>query len=151
MGGELEDQSPVDEVKGGTVSVLPLSISERFEQLCPIYMAMGMPRDEYWYGDVWAVRDYKKAYQEKLKAEDHNNWMQGFYVYGALIAASPAFRDFTKERKPRPYIKEPATVRAEKEKELSRKDQMKQGKKFFEDFVNAFNARFKQKQEGGRP
>ena len=149
MGGELKDQSPEDEVKGGTATVSPSSIAERFEQLCPMYMSMGMPRDEYWNGDVWAVRDYRKAYRETLKAQDHQNWMLGFYVYGALLSAAPAFRDFTKERKARPYLKNPVYVKMEETAETSRKQRMENGKEFFMNFANSFNARFKARQEGG--
>lgn len=86
--------------------------TEVFEQLCPYYMSIGMSYDEFWNGDVLAVKAYRKANELRDKRMNENLWLQGRYFYDALCAASPLYR-FTMKKgivKPEPYIKEPYPI-----------------------------------------
>ena len=50
-------------------------------------MSIGMSYDEYWDGDIYAPKHYRKAY--KLRQEQNNNeaWLKGLYTYDALTSA----------------------------------------------------------------
>lgn len=75
-------------------------------------MSIGMSYDEFWNGDVSAVRAYRKANELRDKRMNENLWLQGRYFYDALCAASPLYR-FTMKKgivKPEPYIKEPYPI-----------------------------------------
>jgi hypothetical protein len=84
------------------------SLTETFEEQCPIYMSYGMSYDEFWYGDAYRVVFYRKAYRLKLKQEDENNWLLGVYVYEAILDCSPVLHAFSKKgTKPLRYRDKP--------------------------------------------
>lgn len=103
---------------------------EIFEQLCPYYMSIGMSYDEFWNGDVLAVKAYRKADELREKRKNFELWLQGSYIYEALCDASPLFR-FTMKKgsvKPEPYVKEPypitkAEVREREEREAKAREE----------------------------
>lgn len=106
------------------------SYGEIFEQLCPYYMSIGMSYDEFWDGDVEAVKAYRKANELQDKRRNFEFWLQGMYFYEALCDASALFR-FTMKKgtiKPEPYVKEPfpiteAEVREREEREARKKEE----------------------------
>ena len=106
------------------------SYSEVFEQLCPYYMSIGMSYDEFWDGDVFRVKAYRKAHELRDKRRNQELWLQGMYFYEALCDASPLFR-FTMKKgsiKPEPYVKEPypiteADVREREMREARKKEE----------------------------
>lgn len=67
-----------------------------------------MSRAEYWNGSAELTRVYRKAYEMKRDRKNYELWLQGLYIYEALIDASPLYHDFVKGKpKPIPYSKEP--------------------------------------------
>ena len=75
---------------------------------------MGMTYDEYWNGDPWMCRDYRKAHEIKRDEFNSNAWLQGFYNYIATqTAVGNAFRE--KGRQPVKYLEQPLDLH-EKEK-----------------------------------
>lgn len=115
MGGQL-----VDPPKPGEV----------FESSCPYYMSIGMTYEQYWDGDNDLPVFFRKA--EKLRADRENTflWIQGRYIYDALIAVAPALQAFNKKPKPGEYVERPYPLtRAdadaiEEEKAKARQEQM---------------------------
>jgi hypothetical protein len=106
------------------------SYGDIFNELCPYYMSIGMPYDEFWNGDVSAVKAYRKANELRDKRRNFELWLQGSYVYEALCDASPLFRFSMKKGvvKPEPYVKEPypiteADVREREEREARKKEE----------------------------
>ncbi len=101
MGDSLEELNKVEYV----------SLSERFEKLCPIFMNLGMTYKEFWEEDPTMAKDYLKAFEIKQKREIRNKeweiWKQGMYVYEALIDVSPILHAFSKAKKPLPYPEKP--------------------------------------------
>ena len=51
----------------GEKKVEYVSLSERFEELCPIFMNIGMSYKEFWEDDPTMARQYLKAFKMKQK------------------------------------------------------------------------------------
>lgn len=67
---------------------------------------MGMSYDEYWNGDPWLCRDYRKAYKLKQEEANTNAWIQGLYHFIAIQAAlGNAFKE--KGKPPFKYAEKP--------------------------------------------
>lgn len=43
-----------------------------------------MSAEEFWHGDVWLVKAYRKAHKLKIEEANHLAWLQGLYVYQAV-------------------------------------------------------------------
>lgn len=93
-------------------------------------MSIGMSYDEFWDGDVEAVKAYRKSHELLERRRNQELWLQGMYFYEALCDASPLYR-FTMKKgtiKPEPYVKEPfpiteADVREREEREARQKEE----------------------------
>lgn len=97
-----------------TDSPSPKSLEERFNELFPYYLSIGMSYDEYWNQDCLLVKYYRKA--QKLKNEQINQqeWLLGLYIYEVLGDIAPILHDFVKKgTKARPYPKEPFPISQE--------------------------------------
>ena len=139
MGGELVDQETSH-----------VSYTEVFDEQFPYYLSMGMSTDEYWNSDSALTTAYRKAY--KLKWEDRNRalWLQGEYIYEALVYVAPIFNAMSKKgTKAHPYPSEPHDLFPDKPKKNIVKN--KEDKMFvkMQAFAEKFNKRFKNKQKGG--
>lgn len=79
-------------------------------------MAMGMSYEEYWDGENEAPKYYRQTY--KLKRQEHNQglWLNGAYIYQAMIAIAPYVKAFSKAQ-PKPYMDKPIPLTEEEEKE----------------------------------
>ena len=67
-----------------------------------------MTWEQYWFGDVTMVQAFAEA--ERLRQQRQNNqaWLQGRYIYDALLCVAPVLRAFAaKGTKPEPYIDKP--------------------------------------------
>ena len=97
MGNSLEKENKVEYV----------SLSKRFEDVCPIFMNIGMTYKEFWEDDPTIAKTYIEAFKLKQKTKIKNKewemWKQGVYVYEALIDVSPILHAFSKAKKPLPY------------------------------------------------
>lgn len=71
---------------------VPDTLGELFMNLCPHYMSMGMTYDEYWNRNTKVHRAYREAWEQKKAFINWRMWMQGAYVYDALLKASPVLR-----------------------------------------------------------
>ena len=106
-----------------------LSYHELCDRLCPDYMAMGMTYDEYWYGDPWMTKAFRKAHELKRRENNFNLWLQGMYVYEAILNIAPVLRPFSKETKPIPYPSEPYAFSKDEQKEKEQRKQEELDKK----------------------
>jgi len=64
-----------------------MSAADRFERECPILMALGMSREEYWFGNIFAPFDYIEADRWKQERFNQQAWLQGMYVADATFTA----------------------------------------------------------------
>lgn len=83
------------------------SASSIFEKECGHYLHLGMSLEDFWDGDCTLVKYYRD--KERRDAEYHNwqAWLQGRYIYEALLESAPMFRSFVKNPKPAPYATKP--------------------------------------------
>ena len=87
------------------------TISEIFEKVLPFYIAIGMPPAEFWDGDVTLVKTYRKAYEYKKQEWNVQAYLNGMYVYDALIRVAPIFHAFAKRgTKPMEYRDKPIEI-----------------------------------------
>lgn len=121
MGGELVEDS-------SSPPPPPVSISQILDDWCPIYLSWGMPSDEYWHGDPWLAKHYRKAQEMREKRENLFAHRQGRYFYDALYA-NLAFVNAFLGAKPLPYV-DPYPVTDEDEQELMKKRAQQAADKF---------------------
>ena len=119
MDSELVSSSLSATEGGGQNGSSPLyTYTEKFYELFPYYLAIGMTPEQYWEGDCTLVKYYRKA--EELRNEKRNQelWLQGMYVYEALCDASPLLQAFAKKgTKAHPYADRPYSITSDDRKE----------------------------------
>ena len=66
------------------------SYGDIFDELFPHYLLMGMTPEQYWDGESWLKKAYRKAYRMRMENEqrlaDRNNWYMGQYLIRVLQA-----------------------------------------------------------------
>ena len=136
MGSELVDNSlsDLDSNSEGSerksCSSSPFLHSETFEKMFPYYLSIGMSAKEYWDGESDLVKYYKEAEQMRLQRRNENAWLQGMYVYDAILRASPILHDFVKKgTKPEPYVDKPYPMT---EDEIQKRQEEKERKVYLE-------------------
>lgn len=120
--------------------------TQRFYEVFPYYLAIGMTPEQYWDGDPELVKYYRKAEEIRNEKRNQELWLQGMYIYEALCDASPIFHAFAKKgTKPRPYSTAPyaLTVKEQKkEKEAKEKAVSSKGKRYMEALMASTNKKF---------
>ena len=140
--------SPLSATEGSEHnSSLPnFTYTERFYEMFPYYLSIGMTYEQYWNGDCTLVKYYRKA--EELRNEKRNQelWLQGMYVYEAICDASPILHAFAKKgSKPHPYPSKPYAIsekQVREEREEKERKLIEKGKKFMEAMMVSNNKRF---------
>ena len=150
MDSELVSSSLSTTEGSGQSGSLPLyTYTEKFYELFPYYLSIGMTPEQYWEGDCMLAKYYRKA--EELRNEKRNQelWLQGMYIYEALCEVSPIFHAFAKKgTKPTPYVEKPYPLTA---KQIKRDEEEKQrklaekGKRFMEAMAASLNKKFEGK------
>lgn len=80
-----------------------------------------MTWEQYWYGDVWMIADFREAEKFRIRRQNQFLWMQGQYIYEALCDVSPILHAFAKKgTKPMPYRSEPYALFGDKESETDK-------------------------------
>lgn len=134
----------------GDPATAPLkTYTEKFNELFPHYLAIGMTEEQYWDKDSRLVVAYRKADELKMNRKNQEMWLQGAYIYDALCRVSPIFRSFAKKgTKPMPYPSEAYSL-TEKQVEIKREEEAKvvydKGKKMMEGFMAKHNKNFERK------
>ena len=129
---------------GAEVTALPsfTTYTDRFKFEFPYYLNAGMTYEQFWEQDAELVVFYRKAYQMRRDEINTQLWLQGSYVYSALLSASPLLHAFAKSgTKPEPYLKEPypLTSKQVENKEAREKSAKLQANKAkFEAFITQF-------------
>lgn len=124
--------------------------TQKFEEVFPFYLAIGMTYEQFWEQDCELVKFYRKAALIQRDLRNQDAWLQGMYFYEALVDVSPAFRSMG-AKKPQPYRKEPYDLTAaQREKRLKRKreENDKKALAWMQAFATQFNQKFKEKGGG---
>lgn len=105
---------------GHTDDVAPKSLAEIFTELCPKYMAMGMSYREFWHCNTKVHRDYRKAWEERKRYRNWEMWMQGAYIYDALLKIAPFMRAAMSKAviEPKKYVEAPYPLTKKEAKAL---------------------------------
>ena len=155
MDSELVSSSLSATEGSGREGSLPLlTYTEKFYELFPYYLSIGMTPEQYWEQDCTLVKYYRKA--EELRNEKRNQelWLQGMYVYEAICDVSPILHAFAKKgTKPAPYSTKPYPLN---DRQIKRDEEEKQrklaekGKRFMEAMAVSINKKFEGKTQSNQ-
>ena len=128
----------------------PLSTyTEKFYEVFPYYLSIGMTYDQFWNDDPWLAKYYRQAEEIKSDRRNQELWLQGLYVYNAICNASPILHAFAKKgTKPVPYPDRPYSLtekQRRKEQEEKEKRIAEKGKMRMAAVMAQFNKRFAEK------
>ena len=121
------------------------SYKKIFEEQCGYYLSLGMTYEDYWDGDPEKTKFYRDKNKWDVKRKNQELWLQGIYVYEAILDAVPALNPFSKKHKPIPYRKEPIPlddVESEQEKENKHKKELANSKAKMMEIMERVNKRF---------
>lgn len=147
--GFLDDSSP--DINDNKREVLLQSLSltpytDIFNEQCPYYLAMGMTYNQFWNDDPIMVTAFRKAEEIKTIKANQMAWLQGRYIYDAILRITPVFGghepvEYLTEAYP---IGQTAVADAKEKQEESNRAKAKQ---FMEMFAVSNNAKFNEKGE----
>lgn len=120
--------------------------TEKFYELFPYYLSIGMTYEQYWEGDCTLPKYYRKADEIRKERRNEELWLQGMYIYEALCDVSPVLHAFAKKgTKPLPYSNKPYAITETQHKQDEEEKERKiaeKGKKMMEAFMASNNKRF---------
>lgn len=123
--------------------------TEKFYEVFPYYLSIGMTAEQFWDGDPTLCKYYRQAEEIRNEKRNQELWLQGMYIYEALCDVSPIFHAFAKKgSKPHTYSNQPYALT---EKQRRREEEEKQrriaekGKRMMEAIMSQTNKRFREK------
>ena len=126
-----------------------LTYTEKFYELFPYYLSIGMTYEQYWEGDCTLTKYYRKADEIRKERLNEELWLQGMYIYEALCDVSPVLHAFAKKgTKPQPYSAKPYAItetQHERDEEEKARKISEKGKRFMEALMKSNNQRFEGK------
>ena len=135
----------------------PKTWGEVFDEAFPHYLAMGMTPEQYWDGESWLKRSYRKAYRIRMENEertrDRDNWMMGIYIREALQSLALLVNGFVpKGSKPgqypdKPMLEKQAEEKREEKRKQTEEEKIKTQMAMFHAMAERFNQNFRRKQE----
>lgn len=130
----------------------PLRYGEKFEELCGYYMSLGMSYHDYWDGDNLMPKFYRQKHEYDKERRNYELWLQGAYLYEAVLDASPALNPLSKKNKPFPYRSTPIPItegESKYKKEMEKKKKLENGKQAMRAMMANFNKQFQEKMKKG--
>ena len=150
MDSELVSSSlSTTEEVGHNSSPSSFTYTDKFYELFPYYLSIGMTYEQYWEGDCTLTKYYRKA--EELRNDKRNQelWLQGMYVYEAICDVAPILHAFAKKgTKPTPYSTKPYPLndkQSKRDEEEKQRRIAEKGKKFMEAMAASINKKFEEK------
>ena len=96
---------------------------------------------------------YRKVDELKRERTNYEKWLQGVYIYEAMVQVSPVLNALSAKKKPFPYRDMPipiTEIESKRQKEIEKEKQMKKGLEAMRIMAAEFNANFnKINQKGG--
>jgi hypothetical protein len=147
LDSELVSSSlPTTEEGGRQGSPSLFTYTEKFYELFPYYLSIGMTYEQYWEGDCTLVKYYRKAEEIRNDRRNQELWLQGMYVYEAICDVAPILHAFAKKgTKPTPYSAKPYPLNDKQTKRDEEEKQRKlaeKGKRFMEAMAANINKKF---------
>lgn len=86
-----------------------------------------MTESQFWDGSPSLCVEYHKAEKMRQRRKNSEMWMQGMYIYNAILCASPILHAFAKAgTKPRPYDSHPFPLSKREAEEYEQQEQKAQ-------------------------
>ena len=105
-----------------TPSYKKKTLTELYEELCPMYMSFGMTYEQFWDQDATMVIAYRRLYERQQRQINWQAWLFGSYVYEAFAAVYSSVwsknSNLSYPAKPRPLTEEDARREREEEQRL---------------------------------
>ena len=118
-----------------------LTYTEQFYEVFPYYLSIGMTPEQFWDGDPWLTRYYRKADELSVERRNQELWLQGLYIYEALCDVAPILQAMAKKgTKPREYSKQPYSITENQRKREAIEQERKvaeKGKRLMEHLMGA--------------
>ena len=111
-------------------------------QCLPYYLSIGMSYNDFFNADVCLHKAYRQADKMKLKRENTLLWLQGMYVYEAILDSAPTLNALAKNHTPNKYSNKPYAItqeEIEEAEESKAKAQMIKNQEFLNRFATQFN------------
>lgn len=143
------DTEPIAGGQNG--SSAKFSYKDFLDKECGYYLHLGMSPEEYWDGDLDAVKWYRDKNMYDRERDNFNLWLQGVYVYEALLATAPILKPFVKNPQHPHYLEEPFPITNRQRKLEDKKEKEKKvevGLIAFTEMAKRFNESLNTK-EGG--
>lgn len=117
---------------------------------------MGMTYDEYWNGSASLVKYYVDAALLKKELANEMAWIQGKYVYDAIMSLWTLLNGMQAKPKPEPYVKEPYPITMKEARRRKAIEEVRQRKEQQANLIANLSAVFKasekkKQQEGDGP
>lgn len=120
------------------------SFSSVFEKVFPKFLAIGMSEEQFWDKDPYLTRAFIEADKVRLERTNSELWLQGRYIYEALLCCAPVLNALSKKHRAEEYRRKPYNLTKERQEE----DRYEQNKARMEAFAIAFNKRYEMSEDG---
>lgn len=113
-------------------------------------MLYGVPYEEFWDGDYTRLKFYVQSHKLAVEQRNQELWLQGLYIYdGVSTALYNAF--LPKGKPPKRYVEKPyrITEMTEIDKEIEKKEILKNFKEQLNALGRKFDKRHKAQEQGG--
>lgn len=130
---------------GGDDPAPSFAYTNVFRKVFPFYLSIGMSYEQFWEMDVELVTYYRKAWKLKRDMRNQDLWLQGAYIYEALLDVVPVMHAFAKKgAKPVPYRDKPYELydRPKDKKNAEQNEGDKKAKAYMQMFALAINKKF---------
>ncbi len=111
----------------------------------PYYLAIGMPAEEYWCGDVFLTETYRRAHDLRRQRKSEEMWLQGLYNFRAFSTALSNLNFSGKPKRLNRYIDEPFRIIPLTEEEKAAKAEKERQKTI--DYFNRLAEKFAKREK----
>ena len=125
------------------------SYTDKFYEVFPYYLSIGMSPEQYWDGDPMLAKYYREADELKRSRRNQELWLQGMYIYEALCDVSPVMNAFAKKgTRPSPYPDHPYPLSVKEratEKKMREDREREKARRYMESAMERLNKQFQSK------
>lgn len=127
-----------------------------FDEAFPHYILMGMTPEQFWDGESWLKKPFRKAYRMKMEQEeriaDRNAWLHGRYIREALHSVPLFVAGFMKgmhtgDYPEKPYLETIEEKKKEEARRQSEEEKTKLAMAMFQAMAARFNKNFEKRQK----
>lgn len=105
---------------------------------------------DYWDGDPEIAKHYRAKHKAEQEQRNYELWLQGGYIYEALLDASPVLNALAKDHTAIPYRSEPfplSEAEAEQRKQRENEKKMAAAREIMMAKMTSINSKFGKKEQ----